>query len=236
MASSLGDLETFDFSAGSRGPAWRPPEPDDAYHRKLKMLRHIDLACRMCQNCELGMNQANFGMVAYDPHVFSNMRPHRFAIYGSNPGRDELAAGEPFVGASGQTLRAALAEYEFNYDEFYVGNVVRCHTPSNRRPELRHLERCDPFLALELRTVKPKLVLALGATAVQALCPEVPFLDALGKLNDGRHGTKVIGALHPSPLNLADEGSRAEFSRQVGLFCRLVRRLGPSPPASSDRP
>ncbi len=146
-----------------------------SYDRKLAMLEHVRLACSVCTMCELGLKDATRNGVDRNPHVFSNMRPHRFMIIGQNPGWDELAVNEPFVGAAGKNFDIEIEKHGLSRNDFYICNAVRCFTTDNQRPNSKHIERCDVFLRIEINLIKPKLLVALGSVAFEQLCPGVNF-------------------------------------------------------------
>ncbi|HEX3855235.1 MAG TPA: uracil-DNA glycosylase, partial [Polyangiaceae bacterium] len=88
---------------------------------------------------------------------------------GEGPGADEDAQGLPFVGAAGQLLDRMIAAMGLGRDEVYVCNIVKCRPPDNRKPELDEMAACIPYLNEQLDLIKPRVIVALGATAVQGL-------------------------------------------------------------------
>lgn len=203
--------------------------PDPVYERKLKMLRGLSEACMACNMCELGLHHVtrnNEGIDYRNPHVFSNLNPKRFMVVGQNPGWTEIGLGVPFVGEAGENFNAELAKNKLSRDDFYVCNAVRCFTPGNSRPEVRHLEACRSFLEMEIRAIKPRLVVALGGVAFEQLCPGLAFSESLKKISKSKtYGVPVFPVYHPSPLNLDEGGRRAEFEEQMALMCGLVHAL-----------
>ena len=203
-------------------PAWKPMGKD---HREQFLLQ-LSRACRLCRNCELGTREAerqlSGAVIARDPHVFSNQADSRFMIVGQNPGWDELAAGEPFVGAAGKNFEKAIRQHGLTRKDFYITNNVKCFTTGNARPSVRHQQACSPWLRLEIAAVRPVLVTTLGGSAFDVFCPELRFGDYVGRVVDSKEfGVKVFAAYHPSPLNSAN---LEEFGRQMGLLCRTVIR------------
>lgn len=91
------------------------------------------------------------------------------AFVGEGPGANEDESGRPFVGRAGQLLDQMIEAMGYSRSEIYICNVVCCRPPKNRKPEKAEADACNMFLAGQLRIVKPKMVVALGATAAQAL-------------------------------------------------------------------
>ena len=102
--------------------------------------------------------------------VFTDHDPRvQLAVVGEGPGQREDEQGEPFVGPSGQLLNRMLAGIDLRREDVYLCNAVCCRPPGNRTPEKKELEACRPFLEGQLRNVRPRVILALGATAARAL-------------------------------------------------------------------
>jgi len=95
--------------------------------------------------------------------------PCDYMFIGEAPGEDEDLAGEPFVGGAGRTLNSMLYNAGINRKSVYITNVCRCRPPKNRQPTLEEIQNCLPFLMQEIRLVRPKFLIALGATAINAL-------------------------------------------------------------------
>jgi len=88
---------------------------------------------------------------------------------GEAPGRDEDMQGEPFVGRAGELLTKIIAAMGFKREDVYIANVLKCRPPENRTPLPNEVTNCLPYLLSQIELIKPKLIVALGATAVRAL-------------------------------------------------------------------
>ena len=232
------DCFTFDWMVGSNKP-YHPPEiisnwdvgkmmgnQESHYERKLRMLRQLSTTCTACSMCELGRKDVERDGMCRDPHVLSNMNPTRLVVVGQGPGYEEIKLGTPFVGASGKNFDNELAKNGIDRSLFYITNTIKCFIDSNAKPSYRHVQRCKPFLMMELALIRPVLVVTLGAAAFEILCPGVGYQGALGKLTrSDEFETKVFAIYHPSPLNLTDKTRRADFERQIALLSRLIKRL-----------
>lgn len=195
--------------------------------QRAQMLPHLKDACMNCRMCELGWRQATRDNYQHDPHVFSNYQPlvgpARFMIVGQNPGWNEVKKGQPFVGAAGDNFDKAVNKTIWNRDSFYITNAVKCYTDNNATPSTKQMERCEPFLRMEIAIIKPIMVIAFGAIAFGVLCSGQDFAGNIGKITESeKFGVKVFATFHPSPLNLADSSRRARFYKDMATIGRIM--------------
>src|SRR6201986_2067624 len=115
-----------------------------------------------CTPCALmrGRNKIVFG--DGDPHA-------RLMCVGEGPGADEDAQGLPFVGRAGQLLNNMIAAMGLKREQVYIANIVKCRPPGNRTPERDECDTCSPFLMRQITVIRPKVIVALGATAAKNL-------------------------------------------------------------------
>lgn len=203
------------------------PENEAPYERKLRMLREVKRACMACTMCDLGRKGASKdGKLFRDPHVFSNMNPTRFMVFGQGPGWHELEKCEPFVGAAGENFNIEIVKYGLSRNDFYISNAVRCYVKDNQPPNHEHINRCKPFLMIEVNLIRPLLIITLGAVAFRVFCPTANYNESLGKLiHSAEFDINVFAVYHPSPLNLSDIIRRAEFEHQMCLICKVINRI-----------
>lgn len=132
---------------------------------------------------------------------------------GEGPGAEEDERGEPFVGQAGRLLDNMLASIGLaRGNDVYIGNAVKCRPPNNRTPETDELAACFPYLERQIGLIKPRLIVALGRPAAQALLnQEVRIAAARGKLFEFG-GIPVVVTYHPAYLlrNLADKAKAWE--------------------------
>lgn len=166
-------------------------------------LRAAVSQCRACALCE-SRTQTVFGV---------GHERARLMIVGEAPGENEDRQGEPFVGQSGKLLdnmlkAIGLARGAATPEQaVFICNTVKCRPPRNRNPDAAEIARCAPFLERQIALVQPKLLLAMGRFAVQALLGSD---EAIGKLRGRVHerrGVPVIVTYHPAYLlrTLADK-------------------------------
>ncbi|MDM4766717.1 uracil-DNA glycosylase [Pelomonas sp. SE-A7] len=160
-------------------------------------------ACRNCGLCE-SRQQTVFGVG--HPQA-------EWMIVGEAPGEQEDRQGEPFVGVAGQLLDNMLRAVGLTRAEaeparqVFIANTLKCRPPRNRNPEPEELAACQPYLDRQIELVRPRIILALGRFAVQAL---LGSNEALGRLRGQVHryqGIPVIVSYHPAYLlrNLTDK-------------------------------
>ena len=116
--------------------------------------------CTRCKLHTLGRRQIVFGVGNPDADLM---------FVGEAPGADEDIQGEPFVGRAGQLLTKIIEAIGLRREDVYIANVIKCRPPQNRNPEPDEVETCEPFLFRQIDIIKPKVIVALGTFAAQAL-------------------------------------------------------------------
>ena len=102
--------------------------------------------------------------------VFARGNPDGELMFvGEGPGADEDAMGEPFVGKAGQLLDKMIAAMGYARDDVYIANIVKCRPPDNRKPLPAEVTACEGYLHEQIALVQPKVIVALGASAVEGL-------------------------------------------------------------------
>jgi uracil-DNA glycosylase len=145
---------------------------------------------------------------------------------GEGPGADEDEQGEPFVGRGGQLLNNMINAMGLKREDVYIANVVKCRPPGNRTPERDECETCSPFLLRQIDIVKPKIIVALGATAAKNLLQLNDSMANLrGHIYDFRN-TKLVVTYHPAYL-LRDPRQKGEAWKDLQL---VMKFLGMTPP------
>ena len=146
-------------------------------------------------------------------------------LVGEQPGDQEDRAGKPFVGPAGKLLDEALADAGIDRTQVYVTNVVKHFkwTPSERgkrrihkKPRASEIQACRPWLAAELTSITPRVLVCLGATAAQSLLgKEFSVTRQHGKLAESDLAPFAIATVHPSSiLRAPDAESRRRQMRE----------------------
>ncbi|WP_374660919.1 uracil-DNA glycosylase family protein [Inhella sp.] len=213
------------------GPAAPQASTSDSLPVKARVWANLDAVhaavreCRACSLCEQ-RNQAVPGV--------GHSRAE-WMVVGEAPGEQEDAQGEPFVGASGQLLDAMLAAVGRSrrpgtqQQQVFITNTVKCRPPGNRNPTSEEVSACDGFLQAQIGLVKPRMILALGRVAAQALLRDD---SAVGRLRGRKHsltdGTPVVVSYHPSYL-LRQPMEKARAWEDLCLAMDLSEDLGRGP-------
>jgi DNA polymerase len=141
------------------------------------------------------------------------------------PGADEDAQGLPFVGRAGQLLDRMIAAMGLSPEtDVYVCNILKCRPPGNRRPEPEEMAACFPYLHEQLALVRPRVIVALGNTAVGALLDtKLGITKVRGQWKLYRGQTLVMPTYHPSYL-LRPSPQQTEAKRQAWEDLQLVMK------------
>ncbi|MEY2526801.1 MAG: uracil-DNA glycosylase [Verrucomicrobiota bacterium] len=152
-------------------------------------------------------------------------------LIGEQPGDYEDVAGKPFVGPAGKIMDRALEEAGIDRKEVYVTNAVkhfkwepRGKRRIHQKPNSREIAACRPWLEAEVRLVKPKLVVVMGATAGQTIFgPSFRVTRERGKVLSSKFAPKVVATVHPSSLlRQPDEESREREYRNFVADLRVA--------------
>ncbi|MGA2749772.1 MAG: uracil-DNA glycosylase [Verrucomicrobiota bacterium] len=133
-------------------------------------------ACLKCPHLVKSRKNVVFGVG--DIHA-------QLMFIGEAPGAEEDAQGEPFVGLAGQLLTRIIKAMGLSRDTVYIANILKCRpdTPGqrsgNRKPTADEMKTCLPYLLAQIELIRPKVLVALGATAIEGLLGKT---DAIGKL------------------------------------------------------
>jgi DNA polymerase len=189
-------------------------------------LRSVAEASKACRGCPLWKRatQTVFG---------EGPRTAKLLFVGEQPGDKEDLAGHPFVGPAGRVFDDALAQAGIERRTVFVTNAVKHFKwrasgkrRLHERPNTAEIAACRLWLELELRLVKPDLVIALGATAAQALLGRAfRVTKDRGKLVSSPLAERVIATVHPSSILRApdDDARRAEMRAFVRDLKRVAR-------------
>jgi DNA polymerase len=193
----------------------------------------VEAASKRCRACDLWRlgTQTVFGAGPRDADV---------VFVGEQPGDVEDRQGEPFVGPAGRILDEALSSAGIDRSRVYVTNAVKHFKwkPKGKRrihekPNTAQVAACQHWLELELRLVKPSLVVALGATAAQALLgPKFRVTVERGKLRSAPLAPRIVATVHPSSiLRAQDDESRhtemAAFVKDLRVVKKLMNEKAP---------
>ncbi len=213
--------------------AVRLPEQGESDPVKALQIIREDLGdCTRCPLHQQGRKQIVFGV--------GNPKAELMFV-GEGPGADEDEQGEPFVGRSGQLLTNMIKAMGIDRERVYIANVVKCRPPGNRQPERDECATCSPFLMRQMAVVKPKVIVALGATAAKTLlATNSSMLQLRGRFYDfrpsgvpqtdsGWDGCKLAITYHPAFL-LRDPRQKGETWKDLQM---VMKELGMKAPVKA---
>jgi uracil-DNA glycosylase len=195
----------------------------------LKIIREDLGDCTRCVLHKQGRKQIVFGV--------GNQKAELMFV-GEGPGADEDAKGEPFVGRAGQLLNNMIKAMGIEREEVYIANIVKCRPPGNRQPERDECATCSPFLMRQIAVVKPKVIVALGATAAKTLLAmNSSMIQLRGRFYDFKpagvrsndpewDGCKLAVTYHPAFL-LRDPRQKGEAWKDLQMVMKELGMKGP---------
>jgi DNA polymerase len=207
---------TTPLSTGSAAD-FIPPNPT------LPQLREAAAGCR---GCDLWVNatQTVFG---------EGPRSAEVMLVGEQPGDQEDRQGHPFVGPAGRLLDAALEEAGIDRSRVYVTNAVKHFKfvqiergrRLHKKPSTGEVRACNPWLQEEIRLVKPRVIVALGATAAQALLgKQFRVTQNRGKPIRSEFAEAVVATVHPSAVLRAPDDARDQARREFFADLKTVAK------------
>jgi uracil-DNA glycosylase len=200
----------------AKGPLSKARVVEVLFEDRMKnqnALEEISSKARKCTQCRLceQRNSVVWGVgPAFAPLMF----------IGEGPGENEDRQGIPFVGAAGQLLDKIITATGFSREDIYIANCVKCRPPGNRNPEPDELAACWPYLEAQIGLVSPKVIVALGRFAAQALLKtQAPISKLRGVVNQ-YNKIPLVATFHPAYL-LRNPGDK----RLVWEDMQVVRRV-----------
>jgi DNA polymerase len=186
--------------------------------RANETLEDIRLDLGDCRRCKLWSTRTNI--------VFGEGNPKAELMFiGEGPGADEDASGRPFVGRAGQLLTKMIEAIDLKREDVYIANVVKSRPPGNRAPEADEVKACIPFLYRQIATIHPKLIVALGNPAMQALLDtKIGITKMRGEFQPYKRipGIWVMPTFHPAYLLRSPDKKREAWEdlKKIRSFLR----------------
>jgi DNA polymerase len=160
-------------------------------------LRERALACVKCPHLASSRKNVVFGVGSIDAQLM---------FVGEAPGADEDEQGEPFVGKAGQLLTKIIQATGLKRADVYIANILKCRpdTPGqsagNRKPTGDEMATCIPYLHAQIDLIRPRVIVALGATAVEGLLGKTLGITKLRGTWKTYRGTPLMPTYHPAYL------------------------------------
>jgi len=145
---------------------------------------------------------------------------------GEAPGHDEDQQGLAFVGRAGQLLTKMIDAMGFKREEVFIGNILKCRPPDNRKPMPDEMAACMPFLLSQISILQPKVLVALGATAVKGLLDVDTGITRLRGTWMTFEGIPTMPTFHPAYL-LRNPPAKKEAWADLQ---QVLKQIGRTPP------
>jgi uracil-DNA glycosylase len=162
----------------------------------LAEIRERALQCVKCAKLASTRTNVVFGVGNPDAELM---------FVGEAPGADEDLQGEPFVGAAGQTLTKMIGAMGLSRDQVYIANILKCRpdmpagSSGNRKPTPEEMQTCIPYLHAQIDLIQPKVLVALGGTAVEGLLNQTGITKLRGRWQTYRN-IPLMPTYHPAYL------------------------------------
>jgi uracil-DNA glycosylase family 4 len=208
-------------------PASPPLGTQPAIGDKVALLAALQARvapCTKCPHLARSRTQTVFGVGNPDADLM---------FIGEAPGADEDAQGEPFVGRAGQLLTRIITAMGFSRSDVFIANVLKCRpdmprgSSGNRPPTPAEMQTCLPYLAEQIGIIQPKVLVALGATAVEGLLGTRGPMHAMRGRWHEHHERPLMITYHPSYLlrNQSPSEKRKVWEDMLQVLERLERPI-----------
>jgi uracil-DNA glycosylase len=189
-------------------------------------LRERALVCVKCPHLAASRKNVVFGVGSIDAQIM---------FVGEAPGADEDKQGEPFVGKAGQLLTKIIQAMGLQRADVYIGNILKCRpdTPGqsagNRKPTTDEMATCIPYLHEQIDLIRPKVLVALGATAVEGLLGKTIGITKLRGTWKTYRGIPLMPTYHPAYLlrNQAMSEKRKVWEDMLAVMEKLGMPISP---------
>jgi DNA polymerase len=200
----------------------QPGAPNKA--ELLEPIRERVRVCTKCAHLACSRTQTVFGVGNPDADLM---------FIGEAPGVDEDRQGEPFVGRAGQLLTRILKAMNFAREDVYIANILKCRpdTPpgtfGNRAPTPKEMQTCRPYLVEQIEIIQPKVLVALGAVAVEGLLGMRGTMRELRGRWHAYNGIPLMITYHPAYLlrNQAPSEKRKVWEDMLQVLERLEQPI-----------
>lgn len=174
----------------------------------------LDAEVKACTKCDLHKSRKNAvpGEGPLDAKIM---------FVGEGPGQNEDEQGRPFVGAAGKLLTELLESIGLSRSKVFITNIVKCRPPNNRAPRKLEVETCNPYLAEQIRLIKPSIICPLGTPAITTILgEEYSATKTHGQLAK-RDGRMILPMYHPAAA-LYDASLKGVLASDFGTLKAIL--------------
>lgn len=149
-----------------------------------------------CTNCSLHLTRTNTVPGEGNPDS-------KIVLLGEGPGQTEDEMGRPFVGRAGKLLNNMIGSMGLKREDVFILNICKCRPPNNRKPTPTEMDKCGLFLIRQIEILSPKVIIALGNTALGGLTGKdggITKRCGVWETSDKFPGIKIMPCYHPSAM------------------------------------
>jgi DNA polymerase len=223
----LQSVFTTTMSAAMQNPPPAGAQTSNAISAKAQILASVRdrvCNCEKCAHLVSSRTQTVFGIGNPDAELM---------FIGEAPGADEDRQGEPFVGRAGQLLTKIIKAMGFGRDDVYIANILKCRPDmpagafGNRAPTPAEMQMCRPYLLEQIGIIQPKVLVALGAVAVEGLLGSRGTMRELRGRWQSYNGTPLMITYHPAYLlrNQSPSEKRKVWEDMMQVLERLEKPI-----------
>lgn len=191
---------------------FKKDEPDLSLPNTLDKLKKQAMECHLCQLSK-SRTHVVFGEGNSDADLM---------FVGEAPGATEDSSAKPFVGRSGELLTKMIENVlSFSRSEVYITNIVKCRPRNNAEPTPAEAHTCQPYLLKQIELIKPRIIVALGATAYHYLSGDDTNISKVRGTVIQKKGYVLIPTYHPSYL-LRNPSAKKEVFEDLKMIKALM--------------
>jgi len=174
-----------------------------------------------CTNCPLHASRKNTVPGEGNPDSPDIM------FIGEGPGAEEDAQGRPFVGEAGRLLDKMIAGMSYQREEVFIANIVKCRPTNNRAPTADEMDACLPCLREQIALIQPKIIVALGKTAVEGLLQKKVAITRFRGTWCIYEGIDLMPTYHPAFLLRSPSHKGEAWTDLKTVLKKLGRQVPP---------
>jgi len=211
LLKQLYRLKQLGYSYTSVVP-FQEEEPDLTLPNTLEKLKKQAHDCHLCL-----LSKSRTNVVFGEGDLNADLM-----FIGEAPGATEDRLGKPFVGRSGELLTKMIENVlHIKRDEVYITNIVKCRPTDNREPSATEAHTCQPFLLKQIELIRPKIIVALGATAYHYLSGDETNISKVRGTIHKQNGYTLIPTYHPSYL-LRNPSAKKDVFEDLKMIKELM--------------
>ncbi len=219
--NATADTPTLRGAPPKKAPAALEKSEESSVVVTGKTLDEIAGQIRTCNACPLHTSRKNTV-----PGEGNSTRPDILFI-SDYPGEEENEQGCFYTSEAGELLEKMIGAMGYKRDDIFILNLVQCRPPNNRIPHQEEILACAPYLKAQIALIQPKLIVALGKTAVEGLINEKIAITRMRGTWKTYNGIDLMPTFHPGYLIKVPARKRETWADLQAVLAKL----GKAPPA-----